>query len=113
MYGASQFINLTTNKKAEYNRHVDLIDLQLDFSMRGGAVKNKKAKISKSLTNSDSSVSEKDRNLIVPPRNLRQIFQISNNNRKKNKQRKKSKLEMSSDMPEECNPSNPLPQNVN
>ena len=58
MYGASQFINLTNSKKAEYNRHVDLMDLQLDLSMKGGAVKDKKSKISKSLTNSDSSVNE-------------------------------------------------------
>ena len=83
------YVNLSHQHKAEYLRHLELIDLQLDLpKLTGldGAQSKRKKKRSETLLSNDSSETR-------PPQTLREIFKISNTNRKKNKQRKKSKLE--------------------
>ena len=95
------YVNLNGQSRAEYLRHVELIDLQLDFfQKRGGGnptTKKRGSNHSKSggsgtnTSNEDSSSS--DQVSMTPPQSLREIFQISNNNRKRNKLRKKTKLD--------------------
>ena len=86
----SAYLNLSYQNKAEYLRHLELIDLQLDLpklaAFRNITIKGKQRR-SDTLQSSDSN------ELPIPPKTLRDIFKISNNNRKKNKMRKKSKLE--------------------
>ena len=83
-------MNLSYQNKAEYLRHLELIDLQLDLpklaAFRGLNVDGKQ-KRSDTLNSSDSN------EVLSPPQTLRDIFKISNTNRKKNKMRKKTKLE--------------------
>ena len=86
----SSYINLSYQSKAEYLRHLELIDLQLDLpklaAFRGLNIEGKQ-KRSDTLKSSDSN------EVFSPPQTLRDIFKISNTNRKKNKMRKKTKLE--------------------
>ena len=82
-------MQLSGQSRAEYIRHLNLIDLQIDlFNKKEGKAKRKD---SNSTSQEDSSSLEQA--LMKPPQSLKEIFQISNNNRKRNKQRKKSKLE--------------------
>ena len=64
------YVNLNGQSRAEYLRHLELIDLQLDFFSKKPAFK--KREHSKSTSQEDSSSS--DQAVLVPPQNLRQIF---------------------------------------
>ena len=88
----NNYVNLSHQSRAEYLRHLELIDLQLDLPKLAAfnrALKNLQGKKKSSEHRGSSDSSEP----LKPPQTLRDIFRISNTNRKKNKQRKKSKLE--------------------
>ena len=78
----SAYINLSHQNRTEYLRHLELIDLQLDLpklaAFNGANIRRKK-KRSETLHSSDSNEPMR------PPQTLRDIFRISNTNRKKNK----------------------------
>ena len=92
--GQSAYINLNAQSRAEYLRHVELIDLQLDLFKKSMQLPLTCKRKDSNQSNTDSfSSGDALSNPLKPPQSLREIFQISNKNRKLNKQRKKSKLE--------------------
>jgi len=83
-------VNLNAQSRAEYLRHVELIDLQLDFfkkSMKqdGGKGKRKNSDQSNITSTSQEDDSSSSDQMLQPPQSLHEIFQISNKNRKLNK----------------------------
>lgn len=90
----SAYISLNAQSRAEYLRHVELIDLQLDLFKKSMELPLSCKRKDSNQSNTDSfSSGDALSNPLKPPQSLREIFQISNKNRKLNKQRKKSKLE--------------------
>ena len=88
------YIYLNAQNRADYQRSLSLIDLQLQGLFKRKTAKNDSKKGSeKSSSEEIDSSNSSEQTILQPPKNLREIFQISNNNRKRNKQRKKSKLE--------------------
>ena len=85
----NSYVNLSNQNKAEYLRHLELIDLQLNLPKLEAMDQNMRRKNKRIETH----ISNDSSNSQCPPQTLREIFKISNTNRKKNKQRKKSKLE--------------------
>ena len=85
------YVYLNAQARAEYLRSLALIDLQIDglFKQREKQGKGTKRGASSHEDSSHSSETA----VLQPPNSLHEIFAISNNNRKRNKQRKKSKLE--------------------
>ena len=84
----SAYCYLNGQTRAEYQRSLSLIDLQL-----AELFPKKKTAAEKQVSGSNSLADSSGSSEHEPPQSLREIFQISNNNRKRNKQRKKSKLE--------------------
>ena len=77
----NNYVNLSHQNRAEYLRHLELIDLQLDlpklaaYNMALNNLNGKKKRSDTSDSNDPGQV----------PQTLREIFKISNTNRKKNK----------------------------
>lgn len=89
------YVYLNAQNRNEYQRSLNLIDLQLQglFKRKAQVDWKKGSEKSSSVTEEIDSSNSSEQAVLIPPKSLREIFEISNNNRKRNKQRKKSKLE--------------------
>ena len=84
--GQNAYINLNAQNRAEFLRHVELIDLQLDLFKKSMQIPLSCKRKDSNQSNTDSfSSGDALSNPLKPPQSLREIFQISNKNRKLNK----------------------------
>jgi hypothetical protein len=76
---------LTSPEKRQYLKSLDLLNANSDDQAR----LRRQKRTAKEAWTADQELAEEQRQMARPPQSLRDIFKISNRNRKKNKQKKK------------------------